>query len=520
MKKFSRYTEWLIVGIIATAMSILNILHVILEWLKNPPDRYFIGISHYFADFFLYVSQMRQGAQGSLLYYHRFTNEPVPPTWIYWFNTMLGFLGGRLGLSPFATYHVSLVLLVILSLLLFYRLLFFLYPTRRNIRIVALIFILTASPFSFIDPSHQAYWFSPSFAFNRLGGVPHQVFQTIVFVLLIMWYFHPQMVRSASRRMVGLAMLTALGASANPIQMFVFVLAAIVATGFQFVKKRDIRTVLPLLILLAVSFPVAMLTNKQFDSPVFAVGKLWEAHQWINRSPGIILTSMGPLLLFIPLGIWAFLTPFRPVNVLLVSYTALSYLLFFSSVPLLLFTSPARYLAPASYILWPILAAEGICILRKRSMIIVALLIYTLLTVPSFTRELRMRITAATNPGVLMDTEYNHVPLPVIEALHWLDRQPTDPNRPVVLVDSRKRIEILIPVFTNKTVFTGHPVHTLYPEIKEQLRQDFFNGTMDGEKQKQFLSDHRIGYIITTPTGMMLSLKSVFSNDTITIYKL
>lgn len=518
MKKFSRYTEWLVVGIVAAVMSILNILHVILEWLKNPPDRYFIGITHYFADFFLYVSQMRQGAQGSFLYYHRFTNEPVPPTWIYWFNTMLGFLGGRLGLSPFATYHVSLVLLVIACILLFYRFLMFLYPTQRKKRITALIFIVTASPFLQLDPSHQAYWFSPSLAFNRLGGVPHQVFQTIVFVLLIMCFSHRHIGRTP--RLVGLAMLTALGASANPIQMFLFVLAATVATGLLFLKKRDIRTVLPLLILLAVSFPVAMLTNKQFDSPVFAVGKLWEAHQWINRSPGIILTSMGPLLLFIPLGITTFLIPFRPVNVLLVSYTALSYLLFFSPVPLLLFTSPARYLAPASYILWPILAAEGICILRKRSMIIVALLIYTLLTVPSFTRELRMRITAATNPGVLMDTEYNHVPLPVIEALNWLDRQPTDPNRPVVLVDSMKRIEILVPVFTNKTVFTGHPVHTLYPEIKEQLRQDFFNGTMDGEKQKQFLSDHRIGYIITTPTGMVPSLNKVFSSDAIVIYKL
>lgn len=509
MKKNSSRAEWLIIGILALIMSSLNLLHVILEWFRNPADRVFTGIAHYFADFFLYAAQMKQGANGSLLYYHRFTNESVPPTWIYWFNNLLGFIGNLFGLSPFATYNVSLFFLVIVCILLFYYFLIMLYESDRIKRVIALIFILTASPFLLFGNA-EGLWFSPSLAFNRIGGVPHQVFQTILFILLTM---------SFSRKSLFIIPLAVLASSANPIQMLLFILAAFVTTVVLFIKHRDIRAGLPLIILLAVSFPAAWLTNKQFDSPVLAISKVWETAQWVNRSFPFVLKSIGPILLFIPFGIAPFLGKFRPVTILIFSYAAISFLLFFSPVPALLSTTPIRYLHPASYILLPILAVEGIFALSNRIIIIMALLLYSILTIPSFAGELQGRITPATNPGVLMDTEFNHVPLPVVTALTWLGRQPTDPSRPVVLVDSKKRIEILVPAFADKTVFTGHPLHTLYPEVKEKLRRDFFEGSMTEEQKKQFLTNHRIGYIITTPTSVLPSFKKVFSNDAITIYK-
>lgn len=498
MKKNSRRTEWLFVGIIAITMSALNQFHVIREWLTNPPDRYFTGIAHYFADFFLYTAQMKQGAGGALLYYHRFTNELVPPTWIYWFNNLLGFIGHLFGLSPFATYNVSLFLLVIISILLFYYLLVMLYPTDRIKRIIALVFILTASPL-FLFGAPGGLWFSPSLAFNRIGGVPHQVFQTILFVLLTM---------SLARKSLFMIPIAILASSANPIQMLIFILAASVTT----------RVGLPLLILLSFSFPVAVFTNKQFDSPILSVSKVWETAQWVNRSLPFVLTSIGPILLFIPFGTWPFLKKFRPLNILIFSYAALSFLLFFSPIPALLSTTPIRYLHPASYILLPILAVEGIFVLGKNRIgISLLILLYALLTIPSFTRELAARITPATNPGVLMDTEFNHVPMPVVSALTWLGGQPTDPSRPVVLVDSNKRIEILVPAFADKIVFSGHPLHTLYPEVKEKLRKDFFEGKMTVEEQKQFLTNHRIGWIISQKKQISFA-SPVFTNDELTIF--
>lgn len=511
MKRFFPAADWLLVGGIALIMSVLNQLHVIREWFTNGPDQYFVGIAHYFADFFLYAAQMKQGASGSLLYYHRFTNESVPPTWIYWFNNLLGFIGHLFGLSPFATYNVSLFFLVIVCILLFYYFLIMLYPTDKIKRIIALVFILTASPL-FLFGTPVGLWFSPSLPFNRIGGVPHQVFQTILFILLTM---------SLARKSLFIIPLAILGSSANPIQMLIFVLAASVTTGILFIRHRNVRAAVPLLILLLFSFPAAWLTNQQFDSPVIAMAKVWETAQWVNRSLPFVLSSIGPILLFLPFGIAPFFRKFRPLNILIVSYAMTSFILFFSPVPTMLTTTPIRYLHPASYILLPILAVEGIFALGKTRMgISILILLYALLTIPTFASELRGRITPATNPGVLMDTEFNHVPLPVVTALTWLERQPTDPSRPVVLVDSNKRIELLVPAFADKIVFSGHPLHTLYPEVKEKLRRDFFEGRMTEDQQKQFLTNHRIGYIITTPTGVFPFFKKVFSNDTVTIYKL
>lgn len=540
MKKKIPTAEWILVGVIALAMSTTNLLHVILEWFKNPADRYFVGIAHFFTDFFLYAAQMKQGAMGSLLYYHRFTNEFVPPTWIYWFNNLLGFVGRSLGLSPFATYDISLFILVIGCIFLFYHFLITLYPTHIKKRMIALLFILTASPL-FLFGTPRDLWFSPSLAFNRIGGVPHQVFQTILLLLLTMYFvrlLNPSTNnRSFSRigKLVGLAILAALAASANPIQMLIFILAASVTTGILFMRHKDFRVAIPLLVLLSVSFPSAWLTNKQFDSPVFAVGKVWEAAQSVNRSLTAVLMSIGPIVLFIPFGIMPFCRKFQPLYTLTVSYTAISFILFFSPIPAILTTTPVRYLHPASYILLPILAVEGIFALgdmgwcrlmwiNTRIRISILILLYTLLTIPSFTHELLTRITPATNPGVLMDTEYNHVPMPVVEALIWLGHQPTDPNHPVVLVDSNKRIEILVPAFADKTVFSGHPVHTLDPEVKEKLRQDFFGGVMTMYQQEQFLVDHRIGYIITATNRALSSLPSfnltqVYKNTAVAIYK-
>jgi hypothetical protein len=438
----------------------------------------------------------------------------VPPTWIYWFNNLLGFIGRTLGLSPFATYDISLFLLVIGCILLFYYFLVVLYPTHIKKRIIALLFILTASPFfSLSDPA--GLWFSPSLAFNRIGGVPHQVFQTILFLLLILT-FAKSLTSFQIRNSIFLILLTILASSANPIQMLIFVLAACLTTGILFMRHKDVRVATPLLVLLLFSFPAAWLTNKQFDSPVFAVGKVWEASQWVNRSLPYVLTGIGPILLFIPFGIVPFLKKFRSLHVMIVSYAAISFILFFSPVPAILATTPIRYLHPASYVLLPILAVEGI-FTNKRLIIVLLSLLYALLTIPSFTRELTARITPSTNPGVLMDTEFNHVPLPVVTTLTWLGRQPTDPNRPVVLVDSSKRIELLVPAFADKTVFSGHPVHTLYPEVKEKLRRDFFDGNMSIDQQKQFLANHRIGWIIS-PKKHIPFASLVFTNNELSVF--
>lgn len=99
------------------------------------------------------------------------------------------------------------------------------------------------------------------------------------------------------------------------------------------------------------------------------------------------------------------------------------------------------------------------------------------------------------------------------------------PDTGVVLTDPTLPYDAMVPIRSGKRSFTGHPVHTLFPQVKEQLRQQFFMGAMDETTARQFLKDHAIGYIMasTQATKTLPSypfMKSSHYNEDITLYEI
>ena len=127
---------------------------------------------------------------------------------------------------------------------------------------------------------------------------------------------------------------------------------------------------------------------------------------------------------------------------------------------------------------------------------------------------------------MLLTTEYNHVPMETADAFAFLLDQPTDERRPVVLMDSEWRYEVLVPVLANKVSFSGHPIHTLFYEDKERLRDEFYAGFWSEGQVQEFLDDHRIGYVVASPTtgatdyvsGLPM-LQEIYTSPTVNIYK-
>ncbi|MBI3955868.1 hypothetical protein HY339_01280 [Candidatus Gottesmanbacteria bacterium] len=478
------------VFVISILIAAVNQLPVIIQWVNNKPGELFTGIPHFFADYFLYVGQVAQGAAGRWLFAeHLFTNEPMAPTWYYWFYVTIGHLGNLAGLSPFATYNVSLFFLVVALVSLWYSLCWRLFPTSRLGRWMCFLFILTASNL----PGLGQFWFSPGPSFNRLGGVPYHVFVTIVFLLFAVSVHKRSLVSTPFAIIAGMA---------NPVQFLLFTLAAIAA---------KVRFAIIPVALGAVS---VWLTNQEFArQSVFVAARAWELAQRVPNTVLMLIPAIGPMLLFVPFGWKNATSKTDPLRLLFIAYGLLSFALFLTPIPRLLGVSPVRFLGPLSYPGLAIFATQGLLRLGSRQRI-AALALYGALTTVSLYGQLVDRITPARNPQLLMDTIYNHVPLSYVDALSWLKTQ----RQGVVLTDPAIPIEVLVPVFSGKISFSGHPIHTLYPEVKEALRQDFFSGRMSEAQQKQFLTDHHIGYIISS--RMLSSYTKVFSNDTIFIYGL
>lgn len=543
--------EFVAVFAIAVGVAILNSFHVIIQWAANKPGEVFTGITHSFADYFLYTAQMAQGASGRWVYSDQlFTNEAMAPTWYYWFNVTLGHLGSLIGLSPFATYNVSLFLFVVVLCLVWYFLAKTLYPTNRLLRLTTWLMILTATSFFSPAPSGAGldfsqveilgqFWFSPSPVFNRLGGVPYQVFQNILFILLAIVFARLLTIIKTPRIMnqesgirkrtyvIFLIPLAILAGSANPIQMVLFVAAAVAITMYAVTHRKNFnvsihQSFLSLSIVTATGAFGAWMTNQEFaQQAVFTAARTWELAQRVPNTLPVLLLSIGPILFFVPFGLQRAFKQEDALRILLIVWGLLSFVLFLSPIPRLLQLSPVRFLHPVPYAAaLAILGAEGLARLSgsRHGARILLLILYLLLTIPSISRQFIDRITPAKNPQLLMDTIYNHVPVPIVEALTWLKQEQVQSysTRRVVLADPAVPVEVLVPVFTGKPSFSGHPIHTLYPGVKEARRQEFFGGKMNPDQAKRFIADHRIGYIISSRTLPLF--KQVYKNDRIIIY--
>ncbi len=520
---------------------IANAWHVLSEWITNKPNELFTGIAHYYADYFLYISQIAQGAHGQFLFSnHLYTDEPLAPTWIYWFYVLLGKLSFLT--NPFILYNVSLVILSGIVLFLLWKIIDAIYPKKSMAALVAFLFVATSSNFPrvidvFSIPTQllSDFWFSPTKALNRLGGVPHQIFQTILLLIIILLFSqyiktkkdNPQSTNYLSFVIYHLpfAILAFLSGSGSPMQMLLLT-GSIVITTLYFRHKHA-------LLVFSIAIPAligALLTTREFAlQPILVIAKAWEDAQQLSLTPWQFFVALGPIGVLIPLGIAPFIRSLTPLKRVILFYGSFSIVAFFSPIPTLLHTSPTRWISPTSFILLPLLAAEGFQYIstvlhkfRSKIMIIaivptMLLITYLILTIVSLRVQIQQRSEPLTSDIWLKFL--NHIPMPYVEGLQVIQQNPVNG---VVLTDPQTPLDVIVPIFTDKRSFTGQSIHTLYPETKNALRQKFFSGKMSDVEVRQFFSDHAITYIIASSQNTIVphykTLKKTFENSIITIY--
>lgn len=522
---YKRAREIVSIGIIGCVVAIINQLEVFIQWIQNDSDHVFTGIAHYYADYFLYVTQMAQGILGNLFAYHRYTNEILPPIWIYWFNLLLGNIGNLMNFSPFVTYNVSLFILVIALTYAWYYVASLLYPTQKIPRFICMLFVLTSTNLFNIQAfvAKQTIelmgmsWFSPTLSLNRFGGVPHQIFQTILFLgLVILSAKLLEKTSSIRPKMVLLfTFMILLASSANPIQMLIFISALVCTYLWIVIEKHTVDTKHTMIVSIAlvISFLGAYMTNVSFRDPLLAQAKAWESLQQSHISFLNLLVSVGPMSFFALFGLSVISKKLPMIQKLLFLYGILSLIFFFSPIPGLLGTSNLRFLHPAPYSMWAMLGVEGFMLLtktthallkKKISMVSIQsifLILYILFTIPSLIKEINDRANPNANP--ILISNLNHVPKTIVSSLVWLKQQ--QGKNSIVVTDPSLPYDVVIPVFTGKTSFTGHPLHTLYPEEKESLRSQLFQGKMTESELRSFLFDHRIGYLLMQNSNPAMS---------------
>jgi len=326
-------------------------------------------------------------------------------------------------------------------------------------------------------------------------------------------------------------LLSFISATASPIQMLLVVAAASTTLLLVVMGKGRLTGshIISFIVLAAPALAGAYLTNTEFArQQILVVAKSWENSQHISVTLWRFILAVGPIAICIPFGVKPFVQKMQPLTTLLGIFSLLSIVLFFSPIPRLLGTAPVRWLSPASYGALPILAAIGfeeIARLIKRSVRIplpnifsLLLVIYLLISIPSLTAQIQARVSPLRNDRVI--ASLNHIPTPLTDAFVVIQN---GDREGVVMTDPTLPYDTVIPIFTGKRTFTGQPVHTLYPQVKEQLRTRFFSGTMSEPEAKQFITDHNIDYILAS-LGASRSLppytfmSDAFHNEAVSVY--
>jgi len=356
------------------------------------------------------------------------------------------------------------------------------------------------------------------FGFSKIASVKKYSLQTSGALLLLM-------------------ILSFLATYAHPLQMALLLVSV---GAFEMLtmwreKYIDIKRLIPVVACGLVSLPVSILINHEFTTPIYTIAKQWEILQYSPTSFSFWVSAIGPIIILVPFGIWPFIKKMDPLRTIYLIYGVFCFALYNSPIPKIMEIVPQRFLHPASYALLPILAVSGfftilhaLSKIGKRQKIfrlltpgffIITTVFYLTYTIPANIAQIKLRIN---DPNLTLSAFLNHTPIDVIKGLKTIKTMKPNTKINVIMPEESLGIDLLIPLYTGYASFLGQSIHTLYPDVKNALRKQFFSETMTEKEALQFLTNHSIGVIITATTSSLaknyLFLTKTFSNNSLTIY--
>lgn len=534
--------ELFLVFFIAIFVSFLNILHVLLSSLKNPPSHFYLWTGHYFSDYFTYLQVMVQGARGRWLVENPFSTDDYTQTFLgYGPDLLMGKIGGLFRLPPMITYWFFVAFCSFILALLIFLTLHSLLP-KKPFYLQFSAFLLTLFATSFFKIKEGKIipieaWYAPSHLFERFGCVPRHILDQIIGLLIILILAKTLVkIKQYSLRKIFLQALV-IGFLLSLLLSFSFIsinlIGAIFLTGSYFLlkslllRKREFWRYLFLLTLIMALVLLAVLVVKFFQtqSGVMLRSREFGQLQQVKLSPSFLFLLFVPLVLFSPLGVVSFFRSLSPLRMLIFSLFIISLIFFFSSIGFYLGDTNMRFLTPLMYIFLAVLAILGIEQLtslfkptfRKKLVMAVAILLLFYFTLPNIIFFYQNRLN---DPSLI---SIGYIPLEFVEGIEFLN---VFPGQTAVLTGTSSLLGNLLPVFADKRVYLGRLIFTPMYERKVDLTSLFYQGKMNPNQAEDFLRKNGIDFVLWStwdgnfdPLTKYDFLKPIFKNNLMVIFK-
>lgn len=527
LKKLNR--EIIIVAFFSLLFAILNLWHVFYYWLKKPAGTIFIGITHWYEDYFFYLSQLTQGANGRWSLANKYTTEIVPNGFNWTYNLLLGKLAMLLPWQIWTIYDLSILVLTIIYIYLCYLVIKWIYPNHKWLSLASLLIAFTSTSFA---GSTQVFY-SYTTAFNRLGGVSHHLFQNILSLLSLYIFVKVVQILGDKTKSHQLLKLIFLNCT---VLSFLFVISAFfalmnflvftTATIWSFLahKNKNIlkKTFIVLFVMLLPIIPIAFYQANILNSPFWRAVRIWET----NIQPVDLLTfllSFGLIIFILPFGLPGFLKKPGFLKITGFFYIFLPLLFYFSPLPRMLAMPYFRLLQPPAYVFLGIIACEGLIMFSKffkkqrKAAFGAFLTFYLIFQVPGLAREIQAR-----KNEYYLNSPLNFLDKGAYEGLVYLKTLPR--NKIVMAIGT---IENLIPVISGHTVYVGHATLTIDYKRKIKEVSDFYLQKVNSDQGLVFLKNNKIAYLVWQnkdgdPKSLLnyyQFLEVIFQNSKLTIFK-
>lgn len=498
----------------------------------------FIGMSHYFEDFYYYLDQFEQGIEGNWLTVNRFTSENFPPTLVYFTHILLGRIGGGFGLTSYQSYNFFGLLFKFLFIFGSYFFIKRIFPNNFGYRVLAFLIFLYSTSFPNLYWVHGRWeMYAPVDVFRaenkiltRFGTSPSgMLINGLILILLTLGidfihnlenkYTHGfslklntfviwlRMNFSCVWRFILLSIGFCYMALAD-LTKFSVTFATLLLAGFwQYIgtkNKKFLRRLIITFIILVVpvsivAFYMVVLVS---TDPVYNLANTWDVKEYL-RQPELLKTrgyllAFGPIFTFAVIGSYSFLTKknktlFEQSTIIIALSSAVLYVLpIFLSLPIPGF----RFIFSATYIFWSIFAVYGMIsignIFGSRTVTYIVGSMYLLVCLFSFSQSWLSVFQPLQDP----DRRFAFIPMPLYQGLMHLRN--LEPKDGVVLSNPSTSSDLMIPGLTGKKTYSGHFLTTYNAEVKDQKARKFFREWTDRPTTHAFLQENNIRFIFTT----------------------
>jgi len=466
--------------ILSIAIAVISMLQTWLYLLQTPLGFVYPLVHNYEADYYWYLSLMRQGWEGNILLTTKYTPEIFPPQMVNTFFALTGMTARVLGISLPAMYALLRIAGGTGLLFASYKLLARLKLNLTQ-RLCSLCLIIFSSPFWFFENGdvRQAGEFWTGFdPILRITWLPHHTIANTIFISIILIFIN---VNNKLNNLFYIAVASLFAALINPAAGIILIMTLAIAIIITLCQNniKSLKNSIPGIFSAVSGIVIAGIWLNRIQNSSFP----WTAFRDWESS---VQYPIDPLYYFMTLGITGVIALFAIVFVYREKSWVWNLVMGWYVAPLIglflvkyLPISNGRFLQGAYYIPAAILATycinrlAGIITKKNTFSLWIPVSIIIAFSIPawisSFNRQFEYIEKNRFN-------ELVYVRQDTTEALNWLS------NKKSGLVFAPGTISTMIPSYTGHHVLTGHPTFTYNATEKNSDLDIFYSYNYEGAK--------------------------------------